>query len=89
MVKLFLFSGGAWKFTLVVIFSFAFSIAVILGTIGLMDGFEKSLKLGLKEGNGQVIIGHHEAPFNRGQTLKKISDLGFYSSPLHVIRVCW
>jgi ABC-type lipoprotein release transport system permease subunit len=36
--------------------SFAFSIAVILGTIGLMDGFESTLKIALKKSSGDLIV---------------------------------
>lgn len=36
--------------------SFSFSIAVILSTIGLMDGFENTLKSALKNASGDFIV---------------------------------
>lgn len=36
--------------------SFSFSIAVILSTIGLMDGFENTLKLALENASGDFIV---------------------------------
>ena len=38
------------------ILSFSFSMAVILGTMGVMDGFEFALKKGLNQANGDMII---------------------------------
>ncbi len=37
-------------------FSFTFSIAVILCTFGLMDGFDHLLKMGLRQSTGDIIV---------------------------------
>lgn len=45
------------KFFLVaVIIGIAFSLSVILGTLGIMDGFEKTLKTGLLRSEGEVLL---------------------------------
>ena len=56
LLKLFLSDKGTRRFAIGVIFGFAFSIAVILGNIGIMDGFESSLRVGLKKSNGDLTI---------------------------------
>lgn len=43
---------------------FAFSLSVILGTIGLMDGFESSLKSGLRRAAGDAILTSRNGFFN-------------------------
>lgn len=47
---------AAARFMVAALLSFAFSIAVILSTIGLMDGFENSLKSSLKSSSGDFQI---------------------------------
>ena len=44
------------RFLLASILSFGFSISVILSTIGLMDGFEHTLRFSLKKSNSDFII---------------------------------
>lgn len=39
-----------------VLIGMAFSIAVILSTIGIMDGFQRALKIGLKKSVGEVVM---------------------------------
>ena len=51
-----LYGKGSLRFILGIIFSFAFSIAVILCTLGLMDGFEYTLKQALKLSMGDLTI---------------------------------
>lgn len=52
------------RFALGIIVGFAFSISVILATIGVMDGFEWSLKLGLKKSVGDISIYYRDTFFN-------------------------
>jgi len=42
------------KFILGVIAGLAFSISIVLGTIGIMDGFETTLKEGLRKATGEI-----------------------------------
>ena len=47
---------GPSKFFMAATIGFGFSLAVILSTIGLMDGFEESLKLSLREYRGDISV---------------------------------
>ena len=50
-----IFEGNiSLKFLLATILSFAFAMSVILSTLGLMDGFENSLKSALAKSNGDL-----------------------------------
>lgn len=51
------------RFVLAVVISYAFSMAVILGTIGIMDGFDFALKTSLRGANGDVSILHRDSFF--------------------------
>ena len=44
------------KFAAGVVFGLSFSITVILSTIGIMDGFDKTLKRALKQATGDIIF---------------------------------
>lgn len=52
------------RFFLGAIFSFSFSIAVILSTIGLMDGFEKSLIDSLQRSSSDIVITSNQGFFD-------------------------
>lgn len=56
LLKLFLRDKGTRRFALAVTAGFAFSMSVILGNIGIMDGFEGALRLGLKKSSGDLTI---------------------------------
>jgi ABC-type lipoprotein release transport system permease subunit len=56
ILKIVLHGRSAWKILLATIFSFTFSIAVILCTFGLMDGFDHLLKSGLRHSSGDLLI---------------------------------
>ena len=55
-LALFLDNSTTIKFAVGVIVGMAFSIAVILSTIGIMDGFQRALKIGLKKSVGEVVM---------------------------------
>lgn len=59
------------KFSLTVIVGLAFSLAVILCTIGIMDGFVKTLKSGLRKSNGDITMTHHQGFFLFENKLKE------------------
>ena len=56
MIKIILFRPVALRFALGVVVGMAFSMAVILSTMGLMDGFENALKEGLKKSKGDISL---------------------------------
>ncbi len=55
-MTLFLDNATTVKFAAGVLLGMAFSIAVILSTIGIMDGFQRALKIGLKKSVGEVVM---------------------------------
>jgi ABC-type lipoprotein release transport system permease subunit len=55
-LTLFLDNATTVKFAVGVLVGMAFSIAVILSTIGIMDGFQRALKIGLKKSVGEVVM---------------------------------
>ncbi len=57
-------------------FSFTFSIAVILCTFGLMDGFDHLLKSGLRQSTGDVIITNKKGFFREEEVLKYVDTSG-------------
>lgn len=65
------------KFFLVaVVVGIAFSLAVILGTLGIMDGFEKTLKTGLKRSEGEVLLTSRAGYFDpTGIVSKRLKEL--------------
>ncbi len=56
ILKIVLHGRSSGKILLATVFSFTFSIAVILCTFGLMDGFDHLLKSGLRHSSGDLLI---------------------------------
>jgi ABC-type lipoprotein release transport system permease subunit len=77
--KIVLHGRSAGKILLATIFSFTFSIAVILCTFGLMDGFDHQLKSGLRHSSGDILVtsrkGFFEVTPELNQSLNKASPL--------------
>ena len=70
-----LYGKSSLRFFVGIIISFAFSISVILSTIGIMDGFQKTLKKGLFRSGGDFIIYRHDGYFEQDiSILKELSD---------------
>lgn len=55
-LMLFFDQSATRKFLIFVLFGLSFSIAVILSTMGLMDGFDVSLRKGLRQSAGEVVM---------------------------------
>lgn len=55
-------------------FSFTFSIAVILCTFGLMDGFDHLLKTGLRQSTGDVIITNKKGFFRTEEVSRSVGN---------------
>lgn len=56
LTKLLLFEKSSLRFALGVWLGLSFSIAVILGTIGVMDGFDLAMRKALRSTNGDLYI---------------------------------
>lgn len=72
-----LFEKSSSRFAIGVLLGFSFSIAVILSTVGIMDGFEVSLKKGLRQASGDVFIFSDEGFFDpEAKFFQELKDLG-------------
>lgn len=68
---------SSFRFILGVLISFSFSISVILGTVGIMDGFDDALKIGLRRASGDLLIHSRQGYFNFEKDLQgKLSQSG-------------
>ncbi|MGE3609914.1 MAG: ABC transporter permease [Bacteriovoracaceae bacterium] len=74
ILKIVLHGRSAVNILLATVLSFTFSITVILGTFGLMDGFDNMLKQGLRHSSGDLLITHRRGFFSLNENL--IHDLG-------------
>ncbi len=70
LLKIVLHGRSAGKILLATFFSFTFSIAVILCTFGLMDGFDYLLKSGLRHSSGDLLVTSKKGFFKWGEDLK-------------------
>lgn len=67
---------SSYRFAVGVLLGFAFSIAVILSTVGIMDGFVKTLKLGLKASTGDIYFYSRDGFFQfKGESLDALEKL--------------
>jgi ABC-type lipoprotein release transport system permease subunit len=67
---------SSYRFAVGVLLGFAFSIAVILSTVGIMDGFVKTLKLGLKASTGDIYFYSRDGFFEfKGESLDALEKL--------------
>jgi ABC-type lipoprotein release transport system permease subunit len=71
IAKIVLHGRSAVKILLATIFSFTFSIAVVLCTFGLMDGFDHLLKSGLRHSSGDLLITNRTGFFRMTDDLKR------------------
>ena len=77
LVRIILFRLTALKFALGVVIGMAFSMAVILSTMGLMDGFENALKEGLKKSQGDISLSQEGNFFSwEGEIQKTLAEQG-------------
>lgn len=75
LFKIILEKRSSKRFLLGTIGSFSFSMAVILSTIGLMDGFEFTLKKALANSNGDIKFVAKDGFFKDDESLKyKLND---------------
>ena len=74
LFKMIMFGTAAKRFFLGAVLSFSFSIAVILSTAGLMDGFESTLREGLKNSTGDLVLYNKDTFFNASKALELIPE---------------
>lgn len=70
--KVFLSEKSSIQFSIGIILGMAFSIAVILCTIGIMDGFATTLKTNLRKATGDIVAYSSEGFFNFEQEIEPI-----------------
>ncbi len=70
ILKIVLQGRSAGKILLATLFSFTFSIAVILCTFGLMDGFDHLLKSGLRHSSGDLLVTSRRGFFSFSEELE-------------------
>ena len=83
LLQLFLKDKTTRKFAFGVMFGFAFSMSVILGNIGIMDGFEGALRIGLKKSTGDITIHSRYGFFDFDSFLKhelELNEINSYST---------
>lgn len=71
LLKIVLHGRSAGKILLATIFSFTFSITVILCTFGLMDGFDHLLKSGLRHSSGDILVTNRKGFFLYDEALDR------------------
>lgn len=71
LFRIVLESKSSKRFLLATIFSFAFSMTVILATVGLMDGFVITLKQALSHSNGDIKFSANDNFFLFNKTLEE------------------
>jgi lipoprotein-releasing system permease protein len=62
--RIFFDQAATWRLLAFSIAGYAFSLSVILSTLGLMDGFESTLKQGLRLAAGDAILSHRQGFFH-------------------------
>ncbi len=70
-MMLFLDNSTSRKFLLGVWIGLAFSIAVILSTVGIMNGFERALRSGLKKSSGDISMQSTSGFFQFSEKMRK------------------
>lgn len=74
LARIFFDRSSTWRLLGFTVFGFAFSLSVILGTIGLMDGFEASLKVGLRRSAGDAVLTNRQGFFVLDPVMKTILE---------------
>lgn len=79
--KIIMFGKASKRFFIGAVLSFSFSVAVILSTAGLMDGFESTLREGLKNSTGDLVLYNKDTFFNSKKVLEILPE-DFHTSSL-------
>lgn len=87
LLKIVLEGKSSFRFLLGVIGSFSFSIAVILCTIGLMDGFESTLIKSLQKSSGDLVIKGRSGFFHYDENLENLSQQDHIHSITPIVQI--
>jgi len=74
LFKIIMEGRSSTRFLIAAILSFAFSIAVILCTVGLMDGFESTLVKSLQNASGDLILNSRDGFFHYDKKLLRLIE---------------
>lgn len=85
LFKILFSERSAWRIIFLTLLSFSFSITVILCTIGLMDGFEKVLRSGLRSASGDLLFTSKSGFYSAQDDLEPILPFKQLSSVTHLI----
>lgn len=77
ILSIVLHGRASGRILMATILSFTFSIAVILCTFGLMDGFDHLLKSGLRHSSGDIIISHKKGFFDEAELARGLKSTGY------------
>lgn len=80
LFKVVLAGNTTWKFLIGVMLSLGFSITVVICSIGLMDGFETSLKTALSRSSGDILIKKKSGYFLEKEVLTTIDEADFIAA---------
>lgn len=82
LLKIILEGKASIRFFIGVILSLGFSISVILSTIGLMDGFEQTLKDGLRKSTGDIFIYNRSGFFSEKKISNELTKIKLNYTPI-------
>lgn len=87
LFRIILDKKSALRFLLGTIFSLSFSVAVILSTIGLMNGYSVKLKSALSTSNGDIIMKARSGFYSIDAIDKKLSNESDIKSTTHILKI--
>ena len=74
LIRLLLLERSSIRFAVGVWLGLSFSIAVILGTVGIMDGFDETMRSALRKSQGDIYLYGRSGFFDFSEQDKKISE---------------
>ena len=87
LFRIILDKKSALRFLLGTIFSLSFSVAVILSTVGLMNGYTKKLKSALSVSNGDIILKARSGFYSENSIKEKINTDQSVVASSHLLKI--
>lgn len=87
LFKIILDKKSALRFLFGTIFSLSFSVAVILSTVGLMNGYSKKLKSALSVSNGDLILKARSGFYSEESIKDKLQSDKSIKSSTHLLKI--
>ena len=87
LLNIILEGKSSTRFLIGAVGSFSFSIAVILCTVGLMDGFESTLVKSLQRSSGDLLLTSRDGFFSLDQKFNKIKEVSYIKEITPIIQV--